>query len=170
MMLSIEFLTRNRLFVKSKEVERCFKCATCALFCPVTLYGETYTPRKTFIYDIFKSDEPGTNDNLWSCAFCHKCYEVCPQDVNPPKVFQALKEVAFEQGQAPLSVAVLVEAVIQTGTAFPITEVSKRERARLNLPCFAPRDVEDLKKIAKNTGLERKLVNLRVEKDMKHEK
>lgn len=161
MLLSIKFPARDQVLERGKAIEKCFKCATCALVCPVTLYGEGYNPRETFIYDVFSSAEPAANQNLWSCALCHKCYEVCPQDVNPPKVIESLKEIAFENGWAPSSVVALVESVIQTGTAFPITDASKTMRAQLNLPSFAPKDVYDLRKIAKNTGLEEKLSRLK---------
>lgn len=161
MLLSIEFQARNQFLERLKVVEKCFKCGTCALACPVTRYGEGYNPRETFVYDVFSSAEPAANQNLWNCALCHKCYEVCPQDVNLPKVIESLKEVAFENGWAPSSILALVESVIDTGTAFAITDASKRMRAELNLPSFAPKDVDDLRKIVKKTGLEGKLDRLK---------
>lgn len=169
MLLSIKFQARNRFLERGKAVEKCFKCGTCALMCPVTRYGEGYNLRETFMYDIFSSEEPSAKQNLWSCSVCYKCYEVCPQDVNPPKVFRALKEIAFETGRAPLSVASLVKSVIHTGMSFPMSDASRRMRAQLNLPSFAPKDVDDLGKIAKNTGLERKLDILKAKRTNEHE-
>ena len=168
MLLSVEFEARNSLLEREKAVEKCFKCATCALVCPVTLYVEGYSPKETFVYDVFSSSEPTANQNLWSCASCHKCYEVCPQDVNPPKVFENLKEVAFERGQAPLSVVALVKSVISTGVSFPLTETSKNRREQLGIPPFAPKGIDDLRKIAKNTGLEEKLKRLEAKKHDEH--
>lgn len=169
MLLSIKFQARNQLLERSEAIDKCFKCATCALVCPITRYGEGYNPRETFVYDVFNSAEPAANQNIWSCALCHKCYEVCPQDVNLPKVLESLKEIAFDNGRAPSSVVALVESVIQTGTAFPITDASRRMRAQLNLPSFSPKGVDDLGKISKNTGLEKKLGELKMNKADEHE-
>ncbi len=161
MLLSIEFQARDQVLEKSKAIEKCFKCATCALVCPVTLYGEGYNPRETFVYDVLGSEKPAANQNIWSCAICHKCYEVCPQDVNLPKVFESLKEMAFEDGLAPPSLVAVVESVIHTGLSFPLTDTCKTMRAQLDLPALAPKGVDDLGEIAKNTGLEEKLSRLK---------
>jgi len=169
MILGIEFQTRDRLLERSKAAEKCFKCATCALVCPITRYGEDYNPRETFVYDVFSSLKPETNQNIWSCAVCHKCYEVCPQDVNPPRVFESLKEVAFENGLAPPNVVALVESVIQTGRAFPVTDATKRMRDQLNLSPLTPEGVDDVKEIARNTGLEKKLSKLKSDRANEHE-
>lgn len=169
MLLSIEFQTRNELLERSKAAEKCFKCATCALVCPITRYGEGYNPRETFVYDVFSSVKPAANQNIWSCAVCHKCYEVCPQDVNPPKVIESLKEIAFEKGWAPPNVVALVESVIHTGRAFPVTDATKRMRAQLNLSPLAPEGVDDVREIAKNTGLEERLNKLKSKKANEHE-
>ena len=169
MSLSIEFQARNQLLERVKEVEKCFRCGVCTLSCPITQYAKGDNLRGAFAYQIFGSDDPSANPNLWSCPACYKCYEVCPLDVNLPRVLEALKEIAFEKGRAPLSVTALVGSVIHTGTAFPVTDTSERMRARWNLPTFAPKDVDDLERIARNTGLKRKLDMLRSKKANEHE-
>jgi heterodisulfide reductase subunit C len=168
-LLSIEFQARNGILEISEAAEKCFKCATCALVCPVTRYGEGYNPRETFVYDIFSSVKPAANQNIWSCALCHKCYEVCPQDVNPPKVIESLKEIAFEKGWAPPNVVALVESVIHTGRAFPITDATKRMRAQFNLPPLTSEGLDDLREIAENTGLEERLDKLESKKANENE-
>ena len=157
MILTVESQARDQLLEKSKAVEKCFKCGTCSLVCPITRYGEGYSPTETFVYDVFSSAEPAANPSIWSCAVCHKCYEVCPQDVNPPKIIESLKETAFENEGAPAGVTALVKSVINTGIAFPVTEATKRMRAQLNLPPIVPEEVDELKKTAQNTGLHKKL-------------
>ena len=169
MPLSIEFQARNQLLETAKEVEKCFRCGVCTTACPITQYGKGDTLKGSFVYQIFGSDNPSADPNIWSCPACHKCHEVCPFDVNPPRVFEALKEIAFEEGRAPSSVTALVESVIHTGTAFPVTDASERMRARWNLPTFTPKDVDDLDRIASNTGLNKKLDMLKAKKASEHE-
>ena len=77
--------------------------------------------------------------------------------MNPPKIIESLKETAFENEGAPAGVTALVKSVINTGIAFPVTEATKRMRAQLNLPPIVPEEVDELKKIAQNTGLHKKL-------------
>ena len=154
MLLRVESQARNQQLERGRSFEQCFKCGVCSLVCPITLYGEGYTPRESFVYDVCRSADPATNPNLWSCSLCHKCFEVCPQDVNLPEIFETLKEAAFEKGCAPPSLVSLVELVIRTGSSFPFTASSKRMRERLDLPPFAPRNVDELATISRITGLE----------------
>jgi len=167
-LLSIEFDKRNSSLERERAVEKCFKCGTCALVCPVTLYIEGYSPTKSFVYDVFSSPEPTANPNIWCCPSCHKCHEVCPQDVNPPKVFEDLKEMAFERGQGPEGVLSVVASVIKTGTAFPMAPTTKKMREQLGLPPFVRQGIEELQAIARNTGLEEKLKRLKAKKQDEH--
>ena len=164
MLVTIKYQEAYRVTETSEAVQRCFKCGVCSLVCPVTLYGEGYSPRESFVYDVFGSDEPAANPNLWDCPLCHKCSEVCPQDVHPPKAFESLREAAFKNGWAPSSVTELVESVIQTGSSYPLTDASRRARDRLNLPSLAPEGVDELTVIARNTGLQGVLHRLKAEK------
>ncbi len=160
-MLQLRSQARDPLLESGRHVEQCFNCAVCALVCPVTRYGEGYDPKRHFVYDMFSSPEPAANPSLWSCSLCHRCYEVCPQDVNPPTIFESLREAAFENGWAPSTVVSLVETVIETGSSFPITAASKRTRARFNLPPFASTGVDEIRQIVENTGLQQILDRLK---------
>ena len=156
MLISIECEARNGLMERQPLVERCFKCSVCALVCPIQ-YLEEYSPTQSYVYDLFTCDNVLANPNLWSCASCHKCAEICPQDVNPARVFLNLKELSFEQGLAPQGVMALIKTIITTGISFPVTSVTHRLREGLGLPPLTSTAQEELKLIVKRTGLEEKM-------------
>jgi len=159
MLLTIEFEGRNELLERYPMIERCFRCSVCALVCPIQ-YLEEYSPTSSYVYDLFTCENPLTNPNLWSCAACHKCHEICPQDVNPAKVFTNLKELSFEKGVAPQGIKALVNAVITTGLSFPITSATQRLRETLHLSPLACKAQEEIQLIIKKTGLEEKIRTL----------
>ena len=156
MLISIECEARNSLMEREPLVERCFKCSVCALVCPIQ-YLEEYSPTQSYVYDLFTCDNALANPNLWSCASCHRCAEICPQDVNPAHVFLNLKEHSFEQGLAPQGVVALIKTIVTTGSSFPITSVTERLREQLGLAPFAITAQEELKLIVAKTGLEEKI-------------
>ena len=156
MLISIQCEARNGLMERRPLVERCFKCSVCALVCPIQ-YQEEYSPTQSYVYDLFTCDNVLANPNLWSCASCHKCTEICPQDVNPAHVFLNLKELSFEQGLAPQGVVALIKTIITTGLSFPVTSVTQRLREGLGLPPITSTAQEELKLIVNRTGLEEKM-------------
>jgi len=156
MLIGIQYEGRNDLLERYPMIERCFKCSVCSLVCPIQ-YLEEYSPTQSYVYDLFTCENPLTNPNLWSCAACHKCHEICPQDVNPAKVFTDLKELSFEKGLAPQGVKALVKTVITTGISFPITLVTQRLREKLNLPPLECKAQEEITLIARKTELEEKI-------------
>jgi len=159
MLISIEWEGRDQLLERHPLVERCFKCSVCALVCPIQ-YLEEYSPTQSYVYDLFTCENVLANPNLWSCASCHKCTEICPQDVNPAHVFINLKELSFERGLAPQGITTLIKAIISTGISFPITSVTQRLREQLALPPLTCTAQEELELIAQKTGLEEKLRKL----------
>jgi len=169
MLLQIKFEARNKLLEKYPKIEKCLKCSLCAFKdgygCLISNYGVGvdgihFDPVNTFIYNIFDAKEPVKNSNLWLCVSCHKCYEICPYDVNPTEVIEALKEAAFENGYAPKLILGEVNNILSSGMAFPISQSTHDQRSRLGLPSLEKIDASDLAKIARKTGLENKLAKL----------
>lgn len=164
-MLKIKYESRDELFRKHPKIEICLKCGNCCAIvghsCHVMYNKSKFDPKNTYVYDIFAAKEPTKNPNLWLCVSCHKCHEICPYDVDPIGVIEALKEASFEQGYAHNLIQDEVNQILSTGAAFPISPTTKRLRESLRLPPFEKIDISDLVKIAEGTGLERKLIKLR---------
>ena len=175
MILQISYETREKLLKHYPKIETCLKCSLCAFKdgygCYISNYGikddgTKFSSLDTFTYNIFGAKEPSKNNNLWLCVSCHRCYDICPYDVNPMEVVEALKETAFESGNAPDLIQGEISNVLSTGYAFSIVQSQQAQRAKLGLPTLETSGLEDLAKIAKKTGLDDKLGKLQ-KKEMK---
>jgi len=155
MLLSAQFDTRDTQLNPRREVEYCLQCAVCGLVCVVN-HAEAYEPRHTFVYDLF-NDGIEARETLWGCPSCHKCEERCPYDFRALDLVKAHKEVAFAAGLAPKEIYAEFEAILSTGSAFPVSSVTQRQRAKLGLPDLPDKPVGELAIIAERTGLTARL-------------
>ena len=155
-MITINFKGRKNLYDYGDLRECCFECSVCSLHC-VIQNREGYGGRKTFVYDLFSSEAPQVHEALWACSGCHKCVDVCPQEVDPLKVIVSLQEQSFEEGDAPPYVYDLVELVLETGMAFPVTKKTLKDREKLGLPTPEAKGIDEVRRIARLTGLKEKL-------------
>lgn len=151
MLLSASFQAHDARLESRPEVEYCLQCAVCGLVCIVNC-AEIYEPRHTFVYDLFNKGIE-TRETLWGCPSCHKCEDRCPYDFKPLELVKAHKEAAFIAGLAPKEVYDEFESVLSTGSAFPVSSVTKRQRAKLGLPDLPEKPVDELVIIAQHTGL-----------------
>jgi len=137
------------------------KCGTCCVVrghsCHVMYDEEKFNPRYTYVYDCLGAEEPFQNPNIWLCVSCHKCDEMCPYEVSPVSFIEAMKPNAFENGHAHPIVVGEVENVLSTGYAFPLTLSTTRLREMLSLKPIQTLAIEDIKRIAEQTGLALKL-------------
>ena len=162
MPISIEYKAKDDLLQRFPKIEKCLNCNTCTLVCPVQYAG--FSPTDAYIKNVLSSPEPEKNPNIWLCVSCHKCEEICPYEVKPMEVIEALKEEAFEKGYAPESIREEINQVLTTGYGFPIFQslsYINRERGRRGLQALNERKGEEVRKIAKRTGLESKMAGVK---------
>lgn len=167
MLLNAPFQTHDAQLEPRTEVEYCLQCAVCGLVCVVN-HAEAYSPRHTFVYDLF-NEGIEARETLWGCPACHKCEERCPYDFKPLELVKAHKETAFAAGLAPEEIYAEFESVLTTGSAFPVGSVTQRRRAELGLPDLPARPVDELAIIAERTGLAAKLTAARQAQQSKEE-
>ena len=169
MILQISYETREEILRRYPKIETCLKCSLCSFKdgygCYISNYGigvdgAKFSELDTYTYNVFGQQEPTKNPNLWLCVSCHRCYEICPYDVNPNEVVEALKAAAFETGHAPELIQGEIQNVLSTSYAFPIAQSQLTQRAKLGLPPLDKTGVDDLVKIARKTGLENRLAAL----------
>jgi NADPH-dependent glutamate synthase beta subunit-like oxidoreductase len=82
-----------------EKVKNCFGCGICTAICPVAkLLPEYYNPR-ILLQNLPLGDEKILKSaELWLCAWCYRCQRRCPQSLNLPEIFQALRRFAVECG------------------------------------------------------------------------
>jgi heterodisulfide reductase subunit C len=128
----------------------CYQCSACIAECPAAQHFEEFSPREIMLASLFGVAEHLVSQDspIWQCATCYKCYERCPQGVHPVEVITALKNIAFETGNAPADVSALREAVLETGTLIPKSSAIDKRRGELGLPETTAGPGPDLKRIA----------------------
>lgn len=77
----------------------CFECGICTASCPmVELLPADYNPRSLLQRVLTAPREALEENMLWLCAWCYRCYKMCPQGVKPPEIFQRFKSEAAKRG------------------------------------------------------------------------
>ena len=128
----------------------CYQCSACVAECPAAQHCAGFNPREIVLATSLGVAEYLTDEGsvIWQCATCYKCYERCPQGTHPIEVVTALKNIAFEKGNAPLEVTALREAVGAQGTIIVSSDAIEKRRSELGLeavPASAPAgEISDL--------------------------
>ena len=76
----------------AKDIKNCYQCGTCTGTCTVTPYFPEFNPRH-FIHLAQVGDMEGLRgkaDVVWRCVGCYRCTQLCPRDVNPADVVEAM--------------------------------------------------------------------------------
>jgi heterodisulfide reductase subunit C len=83
--------------------KRCFSCGTCTASCPVSEIDEAFNPRLIIRNALFGlREELLSSKEIWYCAQCYTCYARCPQDVRFTDILAVLRQMAVEEGHAPV--------------------------------------------------------------------
>lgn len=157
----INFKFRNQILKYNASLSYCYQCSTCSSGCPIALLTNgKYNPRKIielallgFEDDLIEEQNP----NVWLCSTCQKCIELCPQRVELTEIFSVIKNRCFETGKLPEAYLSQAKAIISEGIAIPFSRSIQSRRERMNLPEINTADIDELKSIFKETGIETKI-------------
>lgn len=82
-----------------EKARSCFECGICTGSCPMAqLMSTEYNPRSLLQRVLLEPEKALREESLWLCAWCYKCYQLCPQGLKPPEMFQQLKVEAVKHG------------------------------------------------------------------------
>ena len=135
----------------------CYQCGTCTATCPISRFTEVFRPNKIMhmaklgIRDVVKED------TIWLCSVCYNCVEKCPQGVEITDVIRALKNKAALEGHVPAYFRELAATVLKTGVAYTIPGSRLAARETRGLPPLPKTNLDDLKKLAEVTHLDKSL-------------
>ena len=153
MKISSEFRKELSKLGEGFSVNYCYQCGTCAGGCPALRYTKIYNPRRIMENVLLGFKENTLKDPvLWLCTMCHACLEACPQGVKVSEILVILRNMATEQGAFPEHLKAEVSALLDFGLINPGSGAIQRRREQLNLPEVPRPKVENIKKVAEESG------------------
>lgn len=135
---------------------QCFQCGTCTAGCIIAEHSDDYKgPRKIIrMAQLGLVDELLSSPELWFCATCYSCTEVCPQGVAAKDIIRVLQNLAVKKGYVPEGYQKIAENIIKTGWAQKTSKFKLKKREKQGLPPVPETDLEEVDRLMKITGLE----------------
>ncbi len=123
-------------------LERCYQCGACMDDCPVVKMNPDFNPNRV-IGDILagKMEEVLNGPDVWRCVSCYTCFELCPQRFGMNKVFENLKQLAYQMNIMPEGVDGGIKMLLETGRLGEPTAMRKK----LKLPELPKSGSKDLR-------------------------
>jgi heterodisulfide reductase subunit B2 len=84
-----------------ENVYACFQCKKCTAGCPVVEHFDIAPHQMLRAMQFGQRDAVLNSRTLWLCASCEACYTRCPQAVNFPRIIDALRMMAADEGIKP---------------------------------------------------------------------
>lgn len=85
----------------NQDPANCYQCGKCSAGCPVRDYFDDAPNRVIRYVQLGLYDRALKSKAIWLCAGCQTCSSRCPQNFEPAKFMDALREIAAEEGIAP---------------------------------------------------------------------
>jgi heterodisulfide reductase subunit C len=118
-----------------EAIQKCFQCGICVASCPIREIEAQYNPRKIIKMTLLgMKDQVLKDEFIWLCSMCFMCQELCPQDVKPPEIIIAIKNLAVKAGFILPQIKKLLEVFKENGRLYPIDEIVEEEREYMELP------------------------------------
>ncbi len=145
----------------AEKVKYCYQCDRCTTVCPVAAIDPSYNPKGLVMAGLLGLThlvlQPGKEFELWGCQTCDLCDEECPNSIVLTDIFNIMKNESIKMGIAPEAYIAQAKAVMSTGYSVPLQDAIKRRRDKMELPELPKADYEEIKKILKTTGFDKKI-------------
>lgn len=142
-----------------EELLECIQCAKCAAACPMVLAGFPFFNKKiVHMIMLGLRDELLDDSSIWACQSCNRCTEICPREVNPFEVIQAMRRVAIREFAMPTLSIEGLKSLYDTGHAVYLAGAGNT-RAKVGLPEKPPSTImyedalKELRELIQNTVL-----------------
>jgi heterodisulfide reductase subunit C len=146
----------------SEKILKCFQCGICTSDCPIARYNSNYRPRTLIHMAVLGlKDRVLKNDTLWLCAACYTCSDRCPQNIEVANVIRVFRNLAADDNCIPQIFRDQLEAVLETGYAFRISELRAKKREAQNLPPLPKGNAENMYKILKGIKFVEKIQKMK---------
>ncbi len=78
----------------------CYQCGKCSAGCPMASESDL-RPHQVMRRVMYgPRDKALQDESIWLCLTCETCSARCPNDCDPARVIDAVREIAFESGVA----------------------------------------------------------------------
>ena len=79
---------------------RCYQCGKCSAGCPMASESDLRPHNVMRLVMQDKRDEALADETIWLCLTCETCSARCPNDVDPARVIDQLREMSLQAGVA----------------------------------------------------------------------
>jgi L-lactate dehydrogenase complex protein LldG len=125
--LHVVFLDNGRTEMLKDPIFRealyCLRCGGCMYECPVYRviggsFGHNYFGGIGIIWSAFTSGEETVAAAIDACTKCGRCLEVCPVDIDTPKMVEKLKERLIKKGYISPKHEAIRKSILEKGNPF----------------------------------------------------
>ena len=97
---------------KGEELKLCYQCGTCTAVCP---WGnlKDFNPRK--LIEMIRLGFEGFEEDSWKCVNCKLCWDKCPNQINIPQLFQAVRSILLEWNASPPELNIALTSIKDEG-------------------------------------------------------
>ena len=87
--------------ITGKDPAKCYQCGKCSAGCPIRDYEDVPPNRVIRYVQLGLYDKALSSSTIWMCAGCLTCSSRCPNDFEPAKFMDALREIAIKKNIIP---------------------------------------------------------------------
>ncbi len=98
-----------------KNVAACYQCGKCSAGCPMAEEMPLKTHQMLRLAQLDQRDKLLASESPWLCLTCETCTARCPNEVDPARLIDGLREVAFraDPGKAPRHMRAFHQSFLQ---------------------------------------------------------
>jgi heterodisulfide reductase subunit C len=85
--------------ISGQDPMRCYQCGKCTAGCPLAFAMDTDPARTMRLVQLGLEDAALDSKSFWVCSSCETCATRCPQEVDLPRVMDALRALALRAGR-----------------------------------------------------------------------
>jgi heterodisulfide reductase subunit C len=85
--------------ITGQNIDGCYQCGKCTAGCPIAYTMEIPPHEIIRFVQLGCEQEALSSRTIWLCASCETCTSRCPKNIDVVAVMDALRILAFQQGQ-----------------------------------------------------------------------
>lgn len=97
------------------DTTRCYQCGKCSAGCPMAEEMPLKTHQMIRLAQLDQREKLMADPSMWLCATCETCTARCPNEVDPARIIDGLREIVFraDPGIAPRRIRAFHQAFLE---------------------------------------------------------